>query len=170
MIGAAASTGLWAQTASQTNQTNQSNSPSMASASASGDISRFIISPYALHYSRSPEHRHVWLIGMEQESPDKSIRGAAYFSNSFGQDSVYIFPWGGRYDNLFGASGLYAKWSAGLLYGYKKPYEDKVPFNHRGFSPGIIPVLGYQFSNRLGAEMQFLGTAGVMFSMTYRYE
>jgi hypothetical protein len=107
---------------------------------------------------------------MEQESPNKSLRGAAFFSNSFGQESVYIFPWGGRYDNVFGLNGVYAKWTAGLLYGYKKPYENKVPLNHKGFSPGLIPALGYQVNREWSSELLFLGTAGMMWSVSYRYQ
>jgi hypothetical protein len=134
------------------------------------EIARITFSPYSLHYSRNPEHRHVWLLGMEQESPDKSLRGAAFFSNSFGQESVYIFPWGGKYDHIFGLNGVYAKWTAGLLYGYKKPYENKVPLNHKGFSPGVIPSVGYQFNREWSSELLFLGTAGMMWSVSYRYQ
>jgi hypothetical protein len=141
-----------------------------APAPASTEIERITFSPYSLHYSHNPEHRHVWLIGMEQESADKSIRGAAFFSNSFGQESVYIFPWGGRYDNVLGLNGVYAKWSAGLLYGYKKPYEKKVPFNYKGFSPGVIPSIGMQFNREWSSELMFLGTAGLMWSVSYRYQ
>jgi hypothetical protein len=138
--------------------------------SETGDISRIIVSPFTHHHSRSAEHRTVWLVGMEQESANRSLRGAAFFSNSFGQESVYIFPWGGRYNNVFGNEAIFAKWTAGLLYGYKAPYENKVPFNHKGFSPAIVPSIGYQFNSRVSAEVQILGTAGIMLTFGYRYE
>jgi hypothetical protein len=129
-----------------------------------------LISPYTKHYTYSPTHERVWLIGMEQQSPDKSLRGAAFFSNSFGQETIYVFPWGGRYDNVFGMTGVYAKWTAGLMYGYKAPYEDKVPFNYKGFSPAIIPSIGYQISDRWAVEALFLGKAALMLGTSIRYK
>jgi hypothetical protein len=127
------------------------------------------ISPYTKHYSYNPAHRHVWLVGYEQQLSDKSLRGAAYFSNSFGQDTVYIFPWGGRYDDVLGVNGLYVKWTAGLLYGYKAPYENKVPFNYKGFSPAVIPSVGYQITNDWSVEALFLGKAALMVGTSYRF-
>jgi hypothetical protein len=58
------------------------------------------------------------------------------FSNSFGQPSAYAFA-GQRYLDPFGFENWYLQWTAGLLYGYVGEYEDKVPLNYKGFSPGI---------------------------------
>jgi hypothetical protein len=44
------------------------------------------------------------------------------------------------------------------------PYEDKVPLNHNGFSPAIIPSLGYKISPQDSLQMKILGNAGLMFS------
>ena len=66
-----------------------------------GDQYDFLVSPYAQHFHPSPEHRHVWLVGVERERADQSLAGAAFFSNSFGQPSTYIFPWGKVYRDVF---------------------------------------------------------------------
>jgi hypothetical protein len=117
--------------------------------------------PFTHHYSPSDEHRYVWLVGVERERADGRLSGITYFSNSFGQPSTYIFPWGQSYRNLGGVQGLFAKWSGGLLYGYVDPYENKVPLNVNGFSPAIIPSLGFE-RNGFGAQVNFLAAAGLM--------
>ena len=43
-------------------------------------------------------------------------------------------------------------------------YQHKVPLNHGGFSPGLIPALGYKLTERDSLQVKLLGTAGVMFS------
>jgi hypothetical protein len=128
------------------------------------------VSPYTKHYSYSAEHKYTWLVGYEQQLPDKSLRGAAFFSNSFGQESAYVFLWGGRYDNVLNVNGLYVKWTAGLLYGYKPPYENKVPLNYKGFSPAIIPSIGYQINDTWSVDAMFLGTAALMLGTSYRFK
>ncbi|MEY4257696.1 MAG: hypothetical protein RJA56_597 [Pseudomonadota bacterium] len=118
-------------------------------------------SPYTYHFSKSDEHKYVWLVGVEREREDGRLSGITYFSNSFGQPSTYIFPWGQIYRNIGGIPGLFAKWSGGLLYGYVEPYENKVPLNVNGFSPAIIPSIGYE-KQGYGAQLNWLGTAGLM--------
>jgi hypothetical protein len=127
---------------------------------ASDDLT-LMYSPYTYHFSKSDEHRYVWLVGVEREREDGRLSGITYFSNSFGQPSTYIFPWGQSYRNIGGIPGLFAKWSGGLLYGYVEPYENKVPLNVNGFSPAIIPSIGYE-QQGYGAQLNFLGTAGLM--------
>jgi hypothetical protein len=131
----------------------------------SNDRLGLMYSPYTLHYSRSDEHHYVWLVGLERERADGRLSGITYFSNSFGQPSIYIFPWGKSYRNLGGVEGLFAKWSGGLLYGYVEPYENKVPLNVNGFSPAIIPSIGYE-SQGYAAQINLLGTAGLMLQFT----
>lgn len=118
-------------------------------------------SPLTYHYSPSDDHRYVWMVGLERERPDGRLSGIAYFSNSFGQPSTYIFPWGQSYRNLGGINGLFAKWSGGLMYGYVDPYENKVPLNVNGFSPAIIPSLGFERQG-YDAQLNFLAAAGLM--------
>lgn len=129
---------------------------------------RVQLSPYAYHFSHSPEHKPVYLLGIEREEPDQSVVGMVFFSNSFGQPSLFIYPWGGVTRDLLGVDGLYFKWSAGLMYGYKGKYQDKVPFNYKGLNPAIVPALGYQINKKLDVQVDALGAAGVMLQASYR--
>jgi hypothetical protein len=87
----------------------------------------------------------------------------SFFSNSFGQPSVYLYA-GQQFNGLLGSPKLFVKVTAGILYGYVAPYEDKVPLNFHGFSPAIIPSLGYKISPQDSLQMKLLGNAGLMFS------
>lgn len=131
-------------------------------AGASDNKIRLQFSPYTRHFRYNPEHANVYMLGLERETPAQKLDGLVYFKNSFGQPSVYIYPWGERYTSIAGIRGLDFKWTAGLLYGYKKPYEDKVPLNYKGFSPGLILALDYQITPRLSAQVNLLGTAAMM--------
>jgi hypothetical protein len=126
---------------------------------------RVEISPYTYHYSPNPEHRSVYLIGLERETPDRWFVGGAYFSNSFGQDSGYVYFGRSYYNVLDGLPRVYVKWSAGVLYGYKPPFEDKVPMNHNGFSPAIVPAVGWRFNGGWNAQVNVLGTSALTFSL-----
>lgn len=127
---------------------------------------RLQFSPYTKHFRTSSEQRPgVWMLGVEAESGG-ALAGAAAFRNSFGQPSVFVYPWGGKYESLFGVEPLYFKWSAGVIYGYKAPYENKVPLNVRGFSPGVIPALGWQLSSRVSGQANLLGSAGIMLQIS----
>jgi hypothetical protein len=135
-------------------------------AEVGGNKLRLQLSPYALHWSpRDPEDRYVFLVGVEREHPNGKLDGVAFFSNTFGQESLYIFPWGGVYKNIYGIPKLSFKWTAGVIYGYKPPFEKKVPFNRKGFAPGIIPALSYDFSPQWSGQLNLLGTQGVMFQI-----
>ena len=127
-----------------------------------GDQYALLASPVTQHFHPSPEHRHVWLVGIERERADQSLAGAAFFSNSFGQSSVYLFPWGRTFRDVLGQEHLYVQVTAGLLYGYREPYRDKIPFNHYGVAPAIIPALGWQFENKYAIQVNFLGLNGAM--------
>lgn len=124
------------------------------------------LSPITHHYNPSNEHSPVWLVGVQRIRKSRDIAGIAYFSNSFQQPSVFIYPWGKIYRNFLGQPNVFAQWGAGLLYGYRDPYEDKVPFNHNGYSPGYIISFGYQFDNRIQTKLNLLGTAGIMFQVS----
>lgn len=126
---------------------------------------RVEFSPYTTHFSYNPEHRHVHLVGIEREASDNSFYGLALFSNSFGQDSGYLYLGKSYYGVFQSLPHVYLKWSVGVLYGYKPPYEDKVPLNYKGFSPGFVPALGWQFDSGWSAQLNVLGKAGVMYSL-----
>src|SRR5688572_30956439 len=90
-------------------------------AAAGEHVLRLQMSPYTLHYDPKPDHDTVWGVGIELERSTSTIHGLMYFRNSFGQKSVYLYPWGGVYRNLFNVERLYFKWSIGILWGYKDP-------------------------------------------------
>ena len=130
-----------------------------------GDRLSLMYSPFTHHFDPSPEHRYVWLVGVERKRADHRLSGITYFSNSFGQPSTYIFPWGQAYPNVGGVEGLFVKWSAGLLYGYVDQYKDKVPLNANGFSPAIIPSIGFERAG-YSTQINLLGTAGLMWQIS----
>jgi hypothetical protein len=137
------------------------------SSAASTDDSKLYwqLSPYTLHFSPSEEHRNVYMIGVERMHASGKLDGFTVFTNSFGQPSVFIYPWGKIYHGIWGIEPLSFKWTAGLLYGYVDPYENKVPLNHKGFSPGAIIALAYEFKPGWSAQVDMLGTAGLMFQL-----
>jgi hypothetical protein len=131
---------------------------------------KLLLSPYTLHFTQDDEHKDVLMVGLEREYPTGKLDGAVFFTNSFGQPSVYIFPWGQIYHSIWGVKPLSFKWTAGLLYGYKEPYENKVPLNYKGFSPGAIIALEYEFQSGWSAQVDMLGTAGLMFQLNKSFK
>ncbi len=124
------------------------------------------VSPFTQHYHPKSEHDYVWLVGIERvDSKDNSLMGASFFNNSFGQPSVYFYPWGQVYPRLWGYEKLTGKWSAGLIYGYTGQYEDKVPFNSNGYSVGFVPALSWALGSGYEAQVSFPGGAGLMFHL-----
>jgi hypothetical protein len=89
--------------------------------------------------------------------------GASAFDNSFGQPSQFVF--GGLLWRPFDSvPEAYVKLAAGVLHGYKDEYQDKIPFNHYGYAPAIVPSVGYCY-NRVCGEMVVFGTAGLMWTL-----
>jgi hypothetical protein len=129
------------------------------------DFWRLVVSPYTFHYSQDPDHEAVYAIGLERQRSDKWYYGATYFSNSFGQPSGYVY-FGQRYGDLFSVEPLFVQWSVGVLYGYKYPYEDKVPFNSNGWSPGAVLSVGWQFTREFSSQLNFLGTAALQIQLS----
>lgn len=128
-----------------------------------------LVGPYTHHYNHSREHKHVFLLGAERVRDERKVAGMVFFTNSFGQPSALFYPWGRVYSGLpVMPSGWYLKWAAGLLYGYKEPYEDKVPFNANGYSPGYILAIGRPLSKGTEFQANFLGTAALMFQISRR--
>ena len=123
---------------------------------------RWQFSPYTYHLTPDDKHKNVLMVGLEREHTDAKLDGFTLFTNSFGQPTIYVYPWGRIYRPLSGHEQLSFKWTAGMLYGYKDPYEDKVPLNYGGFSPAIIPAIAYEFKSGWTAQVNFLGTAALM--------
>ena len=113
-------------------------------------------SPFTHHWSHNPKHKSVLLLGLNKRLPNDRFCGVSAFTNSFGQPSVYAYvgkTWphiSDRYPNL------YASLSAGIMYGYVDEYKNKVPLNFKGFSPGLIPALGYRITPNSNAELHVL--------------
>jgi hypothetical protein len=133
-----------------------------------GDHWRLLVSPYTAHFHKDEDgiHENVYLVGLERQYGNGWLWGATYFSNSFGQSSGYVYVG----EQVIGWSPwpqLYAKWTAGIVYGYTDPYEDKIPFNVNGFAPGIIVGLGWQFTKQFSMQFNLLGAAGLMFQFTW---
>lgn len=128
-----------------------------------------MLSPYTYHFNPKPTHRPVYLVGLEREYPNAKIDGAAFFSNSFGQPSVYIFPWGGVYKNIWGVDKLAFKWTAGLIYGYKGEFKDQVE-NIGGIAPVVVIALGYEFKPGWVAQINTLGAAAAQFQLNIQLD
>ncbi len=130
-----------------------------------GDAWRVIASPYTYHYRYNPDHRPVHMIGLERQYAGGFVMGGSWFRNSFGQPSAYVYA-GRRFDHVGGYAAPFVQLTGGLLYGYKPPFENKVPFNHDGFSPGAVLSLGWQFTPRYSAQVNVLGSSALMFQFS----
>src|ERR1700720_499827 len=121
-----------------------------------GDRVMLEVGPYVAHWVDNTGHNQ-WprLVGVEYELPSHWLAGAASFRNSYYQNAEYFYA-GRRWFLDRVDPNFYAKLSAGLVYGYKAPYGDRLPVNHNGYGLGIVPALGYQFG-RANAQIIFLG-------------
>lgn len=128
----------------------------------------FTFSPYTYHFSYSAEHKPVVLVALDEQLPGGRFCGISFFSNSFGQPSTYAYV-GQQFNGLFDNPRLFIKVSGGIIYGYVGKYQNKVPLNNHGFSPGVIPSIGYNFSEHDSVQMQTLGNAGLMFSYGHKF-
>jgi len=112
---------------------------------------------YTHHWNPSPEHNnHQKMLGLELHMKNRWLFGLTSFDNSYDQRSEYLYagyPW-----SLFGSSHWYFKLTGGLMYGYKEPYEDKIPFNGLGVAPVIMPTFGFRWRS-LVTELNIGGTA-----------
>lgn len=138
-------------------------------ASLGGRSFELFVSPYTHHWTSSNEHRAVEAVGLQRLLPNTRFCGISLFTNSFGQPSAYAFT--GKYwpHPIDAMPNVYFSVSAGILYGYVGEYKNKVPLNIGGFSPVIIPALGYRLNARTAIEIQILGTAAVMVGVSWRY-
>ncbi|MCP4045104.1 MAG: hypothetical protein GY732_03845, partial [Gammaproteobacteria bacterium] len=116
---------------------------------------RFQTSLYTKHWDPDPEHvNNSKLINLEFETSTRWIYGFAWFDNSFGQPSQYLYA--GYSWPLFKKDWFYFSLSGGLLHGYKEPYEDKIPLNDLGIAPAIVPAFGFRYK-RVFTQIQILG-------------
>lgn len=127
------------------------------------------IAPFSRHWTLSDEHKPVYALGFTQRLPGDRFCGFSLFRNPFGQPSGYVYL--GKTCNALLPSlpQLYGSVSAGVLFGSVDRYEGKVPANHHGFSPGLIPALGYRLTPAVSVELQLMGSAGIMFGTALRF-
>ena len=119
---------------------------------------------YTHHFSYDPAHvdKQKLILG-EWNITEQWLVGASFFDNSFGQPTHYIYG-GWRWRPFEQLQPFYVKLSAGLVHGYKDPYQDKIPFNHSGVAPAIVPSVGYCF-NRFCSELILFGGAGMLITV-----
>lgn len=128
---------------------------------------RFQTSLYTKHWDPDPEHvNNQKLLNLEFETTTKWIYGFAWFDNSFGQPSQYLYA--GYSWKLFRTDWAYFKLTGGFLHGYKDEYEDKIPLNQLGIAPAIIPTLGVRYK-RVFSEIQIAGTAAVTITAGFNF-
>jgi hypothetical protein len=121
----------------------------------------FETSAYTHHWSYSPQHdNNQNLILGEWNITEQWLVGAAFFNNSFGQPSEFVYG-GYRFRPFEQAPQLYFKVAAGILHGYSGEFQNKIPLNSSGFAPAIVPSVGYCV-NRFCSELVIFGTAGVL--------
>ncbi len=128
---------------------------------------RFQTSLYTHHWSFDPEHvSNSKLLNLEFETTKKWIYGFAWFDNSFGQPSQYLYA--GYSWRLFDKDWAYFKLTGGLLHGYKEPYDNKIPLNSLGVAPAIVPTFGLKYKRVFG-EIQILGTAALTATVGFSF-
>ena len=128
-------------------------------------------SPYTFHWSdeNKAQHKPVFALSVSRQLPDERFCGFSLFRNSFGQPSAYAFT-GWSWPQPFRSyPNVYAHVSVGIVYGYVGEFKNKVPLNFGGFSPVIVPSIGYRVTPSMGLEVTILGTAAVMFGASWRF-
>jgi len=109
------------------------------------------------------------MLGGEKQYANGLVLGAAYFSNSFGQDSGIAYR-GRRLTEWGPYPQLYLQWTAGIMYGYKPPFSEEIPLNFRGFSPVAVLAVGWQITPRYAFQVNALGAAALMFQFSAELE
>ncbi|HKW80480.1 MAG TPA: sn-glycerol-3-phosphate transporter [Casimicrobiaceae bacterium] len=113
-----------------------------------------------IHFHYDPGHvKYPKLLYGEYRLSDRWLLGAAAFDNSFGQSTQALFG-GWRY-RPFPEQPFYIKVLGGLVHGYRGQYRDKIPLNHSGVAPAIIPAFGFCYA-RFCTELIVIGGAGVV--------
>lgn len=137
---------------------------------ADGDIeaavrNRWLVqtSLYTKHFHPDVQHvNHQRLVNLEYQRADNWLAGVAFFRNSFGQPSEYLYL--GKLWRPFSAQAVHVKLTGGLLHGYKGEFRDKIPFNKSGIAPALLPSIGYS-TRRFTSEFILFGTNGMMFTL-----
>lgn len=143
--------------------------PARADVFGEGDRVMLEIGPYVYHFHDNTDHNQ-WprLLGVEYETGSHWLTGLAAFRNSYSQDTQFLY-FGKRWFIPAVDENLYVKVAAGLVHGYKEPYDNKLPINSKdGWGLAILPAVGYQFG-RANAQLVFLGGAGMILTFGYDF-
>ena len=147
-------------------QVNQEQADDKSSDQSSGwSVDRWYIytSVYTKHFDSDPDNvTNPKKLGVDAQMTNNWLFGLASFDNSFGQRSEYLYA--GYKWTLFRSEYWYLKLTGGLLYGYKEPYEDKIPLNGLGVAPAILPTLGFRYKFFV-TEVSLAGVAAAHVSM-----
>src|SRR3954471_10714308 len=123
-------------------------------------------SPFLYHIHSGAHNDVPRTIGLEWEPAGSSLEyGAAYFRNSFYQDSGYIYV-GKRWFAEDNGQGFFLNVTGGIMYGYRGENADKVPFNHQGVGLAVIPAVGYQYRS-FNTQVVLLGAAALMITFGF---
>lgn len=137
-----------------------------AQATDGGNFWHLQASVYTAHAHHDADHNNNNdLLGLERDWDSNWLAGAAVFRNSFRQHSSYFYG-GKRFDSE--SYPVYAKLTGGLLHGYHGKHQDKVPLNHYGVAPVILPSLGFTVHG-ITAEVVLIGTNVALFTVGFRF-
>jgi hypothetical protein len=132
------------------------------------DTDEFMIqtSLFTKHWTPKPEHNNRQeLIGFELQKESNWVFGGAFFKNSFGQDTQFLYA-GYKWMIPQMDDTFYFKLAGGPMHGYKGQYKDKIPLNQAGVAPAVLPAIGFQYK-RVQSELILFGAAGIMITMGF---
>lgn len=133
---------------------------------AEGGLVQLNFGPYIQHYNPNPKYNaYPWFTGLEWESPSRWEIGGAVFSNSYNQPSGYLYG-GKRFIRGTPDEHLFFKITAGVIIGYFKPYDRKIPLNADGIGLGLVPAVGYKYQ-RFTTQIAILSTSALMLNLGY---
>lgn len=133
---------------------------------AEGGLVQLNFGPYIQHYNSTPKHNpYPWFTGLEWESSSRWEIGGAVFSNSYYQPCGYLYG-GKRFIHGTPEEHLFFKITAGVIIGYFKPYDRKIPINADGIGIGIVPAVGYKYQ-RFTTQIAILSTSALMLNFGY---
>jgi hypothetical protein len=125
--------------------------------------------PYNRHTGPGNFNCHPQFTSLEVGRRGHWSLGASHFVNSFSQSCWFAhasrqFVVGGR------EQGFFAKFTCGLMYGYRSPHQDSVPLNFRGFNPAVIPSAGYQWKHSAVHLAVYGKNAGQMLLFSHSFQ
>lgn len=125
-------------------------------------------SVYTVHFNPDPDHvNRQNLLGIEYDHAGGWLLGGAFFENSFGQPTQYLYV-GKKFVLSKLTRHLYGKLTGGLVHGYEGEHQHAIPFNGYGVAPVILPSLGLQFGG-FATELVVFGAAGVMLNVGWNF-